>query len=477
MPPYTGPDLCARPARDIVKLLRAKEIAPADLIDAAETRAAQVEPAVNATPTPCFSRARDRAAAAARLPGDDPRVLAGLPVGIKDLNAVEGVKLTMGTWAMRDFVAQETDPLVDRLEARGALVCGKTNTPEFGAGGNTFNAVFGMTRNPYDTSRNAGGSSGGAAVSLAAGEFWLSQGSDLAGSLRTPAAFNNVCGLRPTPGLCGGGPGPAGFLNEGINGPMARDVQDLALFLDAMTGFDPREPLTFDPPNTPYAAAILQDPGPIRIAYAEDQNAFAPVEPAVRAVLRGAMDAAADAGIAVEAACPDLPDLYRTYISLRATHYGTVNDFAPPEVKKFFKKTLKDNIAQGTDQTTQDIYLAHRARSDLYQRMRVFLDAYDVLAVPVVGIAPGPVEEEYPMEVDGQPTADYVDWLRFSFLATTTALPALSLPAGFTDDGMPMGIQLIGPPKGEARLLQVGLALEQVLGLPKGPCDPNVTHP
>lgn len=476
MPEFTGPELCAKPARQIVELLRRKEVHPKDLLDAAFARIAAVEPAVNAMPTICPDRAyADADRAGAVDPGRDGW-LGGMPIGVKDLNAVTGVPLTMGSWALRDFVPEENDPLVDTMEANGAIVVGKTNTPEFGAGGNTFNQVFGMTRNAYDTSRNAGGSSGGAAVSLATGEVWLSQGSDLAGSLRTPAGYNNICGFRPTPGLAGGGPGPAAFLNEGINGPMARDVEDLALFLDAMTGFDPREPLSLPKPAEPFQAAVARDPGPVRIAFAPDQGGFAPVEANVRAILHRAMETAQGAGIAVEEACPDLPGLYDTYVALRGVHYGAVNNFVPDEIKAHFKQTLRDNIAVGVNQTNHDIYLAQRGRTDIYHRMRQFLHGYDVLAIPVVGIAPTPVEQEWPAQVDGVDLPDYVDWLRFSFLATTAALPALAMPAGFTDDGLPIGIQLIGPPRGDARVLQVGLALERALALPKGPIDPNVTH-
>lgn len=476
MPDFTGPDLCAKSARNILMLLRTGEIQIKDLVDASLERIKAVEPAVNAMPTVCADRAYGRINKVANAEKPNSGWLGGIPIGVKDLNAVRGVKLTMGTWGMRDFVADENDPLVDTMQANGAIIVGKTNTPEFGAGGNTFNQVFGMTRNAYDTSKNAGGSSGGAAVSLATGEVWLSQGSDLAGSLRTPAGYNNICGFRPTPGRAGGGPGPAAFLNEGINGPMARDIEDLALFLDAMTGYDPREPLTLEKPAVSFQEALKQDTGRIRIAFAEDQGGFAPVEANVRAILRKAMETAQGAGMVVEEDCPELPGLYETYVTLRGVHYGSVNNFVPEEIKEHFKETLRGNIEVGVNQTNHDIYLAQRGRTDLYQRMRLFLEQYDVLAIPVVGLAPTPVEVEWPRTVDGQDLPDYVDWLRFSFLATTTALPALAMPAGFTDEGLPIGIQLIGPPRGDAKVLQVGLALERALELPKGPIDPILRH-
>lgn len=473
---FTGPDICARPAREVVDMLRRKVVSPKELLDFSYARMDQVGKAVNATVIQCRERAYAQLDAVKDLDPSEPGWLGGLPIGIKDLNDVSGVKTTMGSWGLRDNIASVSSPLVETIEARGGIITGKTNTPEFGAGGNTFNDVFGYTRNPWDTSKNAGGSSGGAAASLAVGETWLSHGSDLAGSCRTPAAYCGVVGLRPSPGRAGGGPGPAGFLNEGISGPMARDVEDCALFLDNMTGFDPRIPLSLDAPAVSFQDALKQDKKNIRIAFSEDQGGFAPVEREVREILSGAMNIAGKSGITVEEGCPEMPALYDSYIALRGMHYGAVNNFVPESVKKYFKSTLRDNIDVGIKQTSHDIYLAQRGRTEVYNQMLDFLTDFDVIAIPVVGLEPGPVEQEWPPAVDGVQMPDYVDWLRFSFLATTAALPALAMPAGFTKSGMPIGIQLIGPPRGDALLLQVGLALERALNLPKKPIDPNITH-
>lgn len=476
MADFTGPEICAKPAREVVELLRQKEVSPKELLDASYARIDAVGPSINATVTQCRERAYAQLETLDTADPDDPGWLGGLPIGIKDLNEVGGVITTMGSWGMRDHVSQASSPLVEMMERRGAVITGKTNTPEFGAGGNTFNDVFGYTRNPWDTRKNAGGSSGGAAASLAVGETWLSQGSDLAGSLRTPAGYCGVCGFRPTPGRAGGGPGPAAFLNEGINGPMARDVQDIALFLDAMTGFDPRMPLSLHAPDVSFQDALKEEKKNIRIAFSDDQGGFAPVEPEIRQLLSGAMNTAERAHMTVEESCPDMPLLYDSYVALRGMHYGAVNNFVPDDVKKHFKRTLRENLATGMNQSSRDIYLAQRGRTEVYQQMRSFLCDYDVLAIPVVGLEPTPVEQEYPTVVDGHKLTDYVDWLRFSFLATTAALPALAMPAGFTASGMPIGIQLIGPPKGDALVLRVGLALERALNLQKTPIDPNVRH-
>ena len=473
---YSGPELCALSARKAVSLLKSGEIGPEELLDAALLRIGQVEPAVNATVIRCGERARSAIRELGRRSGreaDNPGWLGGLPMGIKDLIDVAGLPTTCGSPALVNNIPDMSDALIDRLEARGAIIAGKTNTPEFGAGANTFNAVFGMTRNPWNTAMNAGGSSGGSAAALATGEFPLAHGSDLAGSLRTPASFCGVVGFRPSPGRCGGGPADMSFAPEAVDGPMARDIRDTALLLDAMCGFDARHPISIEAPATSFQAAVEAAPGNIRIAYAEDLDGFAPVEGDIRDVLDRAMAAVATEGVVVEADCPALPGLNETYLTLRGIHYGAVADYLPAEAKRHFKRTLRENAEFGRNLDAGTIFRALRNKSRLYDIMRRFLEGYDVLALPVTGIAPGPVEVEYPPMVDGVKMGDYVEWLRFSFLATTTGLPSLSMPAGFTSEGLPVGVQLIGPPRGEARLLQVALAVEDSLNLPVGPIDPK----
>jgi amidase len=476
---FSGADICAKPAREVVAELRAGHLDPADLIAASAARIEQVEPAINSVVTTCFERARaslsqlpERAAQNAGLAG----WLAGLPIAIKDLNMVGGVRTTYGNLALRDFVPEASEPLVEMLEERGGTVMGKTNTPEMGAGGNSTNPVFGATRNPWDTRMNAGGSSGGAAAALAAGEVWLAQGSDLMGSLRTPAAHCSVLGLRPSPGRCGGAPAGAAFLPEAVQGPMARDVEDIALFLDAMCGRDDRMPLTMDAPDLPFQEAVKDVPRAPRIAFSVDQNGFAAVEQEIRAKLGAAMAQVAKAGADVVETCPDLPYLNETYLALRGMHYGAVTARAPKEVQDVFGERVKANVAYGLNQSLDDLYEAMPRRSAIYETMRVFLQSHDVLAIPVVGIAPAPVEQEYPRLVDGRDIMTYEEWLRFSFLSVVALLPSLAMPAGFTDAGLPVSIQLIGPPRGEAKLLQVARFVEQALALPSTPIDPIRRH-
>lgn len=473
---FTGPELCRLTASEVVALLRKGEIAASEALDAALTRIGQVEGAINAMPTVCADRARAALkdiGKRKRANGSHVAWLAGLPIGIKDLTPVKGVRNTFGTKAMADNIAAASDPLVERLEDRGGIVVGMTNTPEMGAGGNTFNAVFGMTRNPRDTRKNAGGSSGGAAASLASGEVWLSHGSDFAGSLRTPAALCGIVGLRPSPGRAGGAPPVVAFNTEGVQGPMARNVMDTALFLDAMCGWDPRVPISIEAPAEPFQTAVRKAKANVRIAYAPTLDGFAEVEPEIDAVLRRALRLAEKEGAIVDEACPELPDLYPTFVTLRGIAWGALPGSKPPEVQKHYKKTLRDNIALGHKLKTEQIFKAMHAKSALYFKMQDFLSTWDVLACPVVGLEAQDVEIEYPTSVNGKPMADYIDWLRFAFLATTTGLPALSLPVGFTKSGMPVGLQLIGPPRGEAKLLAVARAIEVAVKFPCTPIDPR----
>ena len=451
-------------------MLRAGEISPDDVLDAAFARIRAVEPQVNAIPTLDEARARRAAASVSRK-----APLAGLPIAIKDLTPVAGMRTTWGTPALADHVPDVSDPLVIHLEARGAVVIGKTNTPEMGAGGNTFNAVFGPTLNAWDTRLNAGGSSGGAAVALATGELWLAHGSDHGGSLRTPAAFNGVVGLRPSPGRVVSGPGEAAFAQEGVQGPMARSVADLALLLDAMSGFNPASPLSFATPSGVFQRAVAraQKGAAPRIAFAPDLGGLSPVDPEMAQVLATAMEKVAAAGMVVEATCPDLPALERTYHTLRGRMWATMARRMPVEVRRHFKVALRENIRFGEALSMGDLADAELDRSVIRANMLRLFDDFDVLACPVTGCMPHPVEEEWVAEVAGIAHPGYMDWLRFAFLATVTGLPAISVPVGLGPRGLPVGLQLIGKPRGEAALLAVARRVEMAMGGPLGPIDPD----
>src|SRR5579864_8899848 len=297
-------------ATQAVAKLRRKEVTPLDLIDAAARRIAEVEPAVNALPTLCLDRARDHAKRLMRGEGraaeNEPGWLAGLPVAIKDLVDVAGVRTTYGSPLFRDHVPERSHPLVERIERKGGIVIAKSNTPEFGAGGNTFNEVFGKTRNPWNTALTCGGSTGGGAVALATGEVWLAHGSDHGGSLRKPATYCSVAGLRPSPGRVTRGTPNNLFSPLSVQGPMARNVADLALFLDTMAGLCPHDPLTFDAPQMAFALAVTRPPNLKRIGYTADFGGKVPVDRETRDICARAVRRFEQAGIAVEDASPEL---------------------------------------------------------------------------------------------------------------------------------------------------------------------------
>lgn len=473
-PEFTGPEICALEAHEVVDLLRRGEISSKELLEASFKRIKAVEPHVNALPTTCFDRAEQ---AISNFNPDDSNAsisLAGLPVGIKDLTPVSGVRTTFGTVSKENFVPEENDPLVDLLERNGALVVGKTNTPELGAGGNTFNDVFGKTRNAWNTSLNAGGSSGGAAVSLATGEVWLSHGSDHGGSLRTPASYNGIVGLRPSPGRAGGGPAESAFHIEGVQGPMARSVRDCALFLDAMAEYDPRSPISFPAPDTSFQDSVIRANGKVRIGYAPDLGGFYPVEPEVAACLKRALESVVSYGGVVEESCPEFQHLERTYYTLRSMLWVTLARGIPAEARQHFKQTLEEDIQSGEALSIADIVDADLNRTSIYASLQKYLDRYDVLACPVVGAMPKPIELEWVKEINGEKFSGYMDWLRPSFLATVTGMPAISVPVGLSN-GIPVGMQLIGPPRGEAILLSAARAVELAVGGPFGPIDPIFT--
>ena len=397
------------PAREVVRLLRRGALTPLELVDAAVARTEAVDPMVNAVPTLCVERARRRARRLPQPSADGRGWLAGLPVLIKDLVDVEGVRTTYGCAAFAEHVPTASAIEVRRLEAHGAVVLGKTNTPEFGAGAQTFNEVFGVTRNPWDTALTCGGSSGGAAVALATGMAWLADGSDLGGSLRTPAAFCSVVGLRPSPGRVPHGPATLPFDTLGVEGPMARDVRDLALLLDAMAGFEPEDPLSFAAPAEGYVAAVERPAKPGRVAFSTDLGGITPVDAAIVAVCRDAVAKLAAAGVAVEEAAPDLSAATEVFTVLRAARFAAAR--APTLVlhRAALKPELVWNIERGLALTADDIGRAERERGAMQQRMAAFLANHDLLLTPAAIVPPFPVEQRWLAELNGHSFPSYID--------------------------------------------------------------------
>lgn len=471
-------DLYRLTAREAVRRLKSGELTPLDLIDAVERRAAQVNGAVNALVTTCYDRGRDHARRLMALPPRERGLLAGLPVAIKDLNEVAGVRTTHGSPIFADNVPKVSDLMVQTIEARGGIVVGMTNTPEFGAGANTFNPVFGETRNPWNPALNAGGSSGGSAAALATGIVALASGSDLGGSLRTPAGFCSVVGFRPSPGRVANGPAEQRFNDLSVEGPMARDVLDAALFLDAMSGWRVEDPVSLPAPAEPFLAAAERRRKPKRIALAIDLGGATPVDRPTRAVVRAAADRLADAGIEIVEASPDFTGAMEAFHVLRGLGYATGMRALMARHRDKLKPDVIWNIEAGLALTADRIGQALLRRSRLYGEMVRFLEEYDFLLAPAACCVPGPIEERWVREVDGHRFENYIGWLTLPACITLTACPALALPAGFTEDGRPVGIQLVGAPRGDAAVLGAAAAIEEILGVRDAvPIDPRPARP
>ncbi len=472
----SGQELWRLSANEAVALLKRGEVSPLELVEAAESRIAATDAHLNAMPTLCFERAR---AHAKRIMDEGPSAerpaswLGGLPIAIKDLNEVAGVRTTYGSPIYADFVPERSDIMVERLEANGAIVVGKSNTPEFGAGASTFNEVFGKTRNPWNVAKSVAGSSGGSAAALAAGQVWLASGSDLGGSLRTPASFNGVVGLRPSPGRVASGPSPLPFATLAVEGPMARNAADAALFLDAIVGQHPQDPLSLPAPELPFAEAVRRAEPPRKVAYSPDLGLL-PVDPEVAQICRQAAERFAAMGAAVEQACPDFSGALESFQVLRAAGFAAKIGPLLESHRDEFKPEVIWNTEKGLAFDAATIGRAERVRGELYQRVVAFFGDYDLLLCPAAIVPPFDVDVRYVEEVNGQSFDNYVDWIGITFAITLTSCPALSAPAGLTADGLPVGLQIIGPPRGEADILAAAALLEQAADLTdRTPIDPR----
>jgi len=457
----------------IVDMLKAGDVTALDLLGVLEQRIAEVDDKVNALPTLCFDRARDHAKALMQKPAGERGLLAGLPIPIKDLSSVAGVLTTQGSPIYKDRITEQSDIVVTHLEHNGAVVYAKSNTPEFGAGANTFNEVFGATLNPWDTSRSAAGSSGGAAVALATGMAWLAHGSDMGGSLRNPASFCGVVGLRPSVGRVANTPKFKADRPLSVQGPMARNVEDVALLLDAMTGEHPADPLSLPSLPTSFLSAARSGKKPKRVAYSPDLG-ITPVDPEVARVTRKAAERFAEAGAVVEEAHPDLREAHECFHVLRAFDFAISKAALLRTRRDMLKPEVIWNIEEGLKLTVEQLERAEAQRLAMIERTLAFFETYDLLLAPATIVPAFPVENRYLAECAGKTFDNYVEWLGIVYAITLTYCPALSLPCGFTASGLPVGLQMVAPPRGEAQLLAGAKALEDILGL-RGttPIDPR----
>jgi amidase len=456
-------DLCFRPATELSGMLRAREISARELLDAHLDRIEQHNPSVNAIVTLDVdgARAAADAADAALAAGAEVGPLHGLPVAHKDTHATGGMRTTWGSPLHADTVPLRDELIVARYKAAGAIRVGKTNVPEFAAGSHTFNPVFGASHNPYRHGLSVGGSSGGAAAALAAGFVPLADGSDMGGSLRNPAGFCNVVGFRSTPGRVPSWPTSLGWSQLSVQGPMGRTVADVALQLSVVAGADPRVPISLSDDPAGLAAPLPESLTGLRVAWAPDLGGRVTVDPAITAVLASVGGVFEGLGASVEDACPDLSGADDVFGTLRAwifdTNYGEISRRTPEKVKE----SIRWNAEMGAKLTGADLARAEQQHTTLYERMVAFFERYDVLLAPTTQVLPFPVELEYPTEIGGVPQDNYLEWMRSCTVISATGCPALSVPGGFTDDGLPVGLQIIGAPRADRRVLEAGHAFER----------------
>jgi amidase len=459
-------DLCTRPATELAALLRGREISARELMDAHLDRIERLNPELNAIVTLDADGARAAADAAdARLAAGEPvGPLHGLPVAHKDTHATGGMRTTWGSPLHADTVPARDELVVARLKAAGAIRVGKTNVPEFAAGSHTFNTLFGATHNPYRHGLSAGGSSGGAAAALAAGLVPIAEGSDMGGSLRNPAAFCNVVGLRPTPGRVPTHPAALGWSQLSVQGPMGRTVGDVALAMSVLAGPDPRVPISLTDDPAAFAAPLPTELGGLRVAWAPDLGGRVTVDPAIISVLASAVGVFESLGAVVEEDCPDLSGADDVFGTLRAwlfeASFGEISRRSPDRVKE----SIRWNAELGGKLTGPDLARAEQLHTRLHERMVAFFERFDVLLAPTTQVLPFPVEIEYPTEIAGVHQDNYLEWMRSCTLISATGSPALSVPGGFTPDGLPVGLQIVGAPRADRRVLEVGHAFEQATG-------------
>lgn len=460
-------ELCFQGARRTARLIRARKVSAVEVMRAFIAQTERVNPQVNAIvtflPEAALAEAKKLDRRLARRGGTDGLgPLAGLPIAYKDLVDTKGIRTTRGSPIYREHVPVADALLVARLKAAGAITLGKTNTPEFGAGSQTFNAVFGTTLNPYDPRKTCGGSSGGAAVAVACGMLPFADGSDLAASLRNPGNYCNVVGFRPTPGRVPAVPAQNCWDTLPVIGPMARTVEDAAFLFAAMAGPDSRAPVSQPEPGRLFARPLKRSFRKVRVAWSADFGGL-PVDPRVARVLarqRGVFEAL---GCRIEDATPDFSGATEAFETLRALAFAGRYAGLLKSHRHLLKDTVIWNVEQGLALDGARIARAEALRSELYQRMRAFLERHEFLVGPVNQLPPFPATEPYPREIAGVKMANYLDWMKSCYFITITSHPAISVPAGFTGDAppLPVGIQIIGRYRDDFGVLQLAHAFEQ----------------
>jgi amidase len=452
-------EICFTPARTLARLIQARKLSATEVVRAFIAQIERVNPKVNAIVT-FLPEEGLKAAQALDRKKAFAGPFAGLPIAIKDVIMTKGVRTTWGSLVYKDHVPAEDHILAERLKAAGAILIGKTNTPEFGAGSQTFNKVFGATRNPYDLSKTCGGSSGGAAVAVACGMVPFADGGDFAASLRNPGNYCNVIGFRPSTGRVPAYPHPYPWSNLSELGPMARTVPDAAFLLSVMAGPDPRAPTSIIEPGSVFLKPLKRSFRKTRIAWSRDLGGL-PMDARVTKVLEPQRKTFEDLGCIVEDAEPDFSGATEAFESLRALTWLHRGGALLKEHRDKLKDTVIWNTEEGFKRSAADIAKAESQRTAIFHRMRQFLQKYDFFVCPVNQLPPFPVDQPYPSEIAGVKMTNYLDWMKSCYYITLTTHPAISVPAGFTPEGLPVGIQIVGRYREDFSVLQLAHAFEQ----------------
>ena len=456
-------DLVFQSATRQAAMIRNKEVSAVELLQAHLKQIEVVNPKVNAIVTldADGALARAKAADARQAKGEVLGALHGLPIAHKDLFLTKGIRTTYGSPIFKDFIPERSMLVVDRSWDAGAICVGKTNTPEFGAGSQTFNTVFGATKNPYDVTKTCGGSSGGAGVALATGMVPLADGSDLGASLRNPGNFCNVVGFRPSPGRVPTYPAKHLWANMSVEGPMARTVEDVALLLSVQAGPDDRVPIALMEPGAGFRAPLGRDFKGARIAFSPSFGGQVPVDKRVEAIIAAQDKVFANLGCVMEDKVPDFTGAHEVFLDLRAHLFELNNGEYLDKHRDKLKQTVIWNIEAGRKLTVPDMARADATRSRIYERVSKFFETYEFLVTVVNQVLPFPIDQEYVDEINGEKLPDYLSWMKSCYYITITGHPAISVPAGFTDDGLPVGIQIVGRRNADFSVLQLAYAFEQ----------------
>src|SRR6202049_1138459 len=460
--------ICYMSALDMSRLIRAKKLSAREALAAHLKQIERVNPKVNAIVTLVPEMAADAAAKADEMQARKETLgpLHGLPAAHKDLRESRGIRTTFGSPLYKDYIPTEDDIVVERMGRAGAITIGKTNTPEFGAGSQTFNKVFGATHNPYDLTKTCGGSSGGAAVALACGMTPVATGSDTGGSLRNPAAFCNVVGFRPSIGRVPNPKAAFAWSTMTTSGCLGRSVADLAFVLSTIAGPDSRAPLSINEPGDRFARPLDRNFKGVRVAWFKNLGGV-PFDPRVRAVVDGHRKTFESLGCIVEQAEPDFAPAEIAFRVLRAL--GSANAYGarlhdPPDA---FKDTLKGEIEEGLRLTGMDVARAETAHSQLWRSFQAFLEKYEYFVLPTTQLPAFEVDTPYPTEIAGVKFDNYIDWMKSCWYISATGNPAASVPGGFTPEGLPVGLEIVGPAQADFTVLQMAHAVEQATGFGK----------